>query len=278
MRVAALAVVPRVVRVLSRIHQAEAQVAAPVSNDQRIEEPPPVVASPARVQKTPTRRWLISSSVKRRSPPLCAWWAPTGSRAPPSHFGGSRSSAYTHRRSFPINAVDPMGTDHGPWGGLGPTPAIQPYLSRIQSAQQIVQRYSPGSAIPSSAFGIDATSLLIAAPAGGYAMETNTLTGDVNVNPAIFNVQRESGLVLLVGALANETYHHRNRNIHGARAERESAQLEEAVLLAWQKDVESSCYITEDERKAKQRLLAAIWNGLDQARSIVVRYGGSPTY
>ena len=113
MRVAALAVVPRVIRVLSRIPQAEAQCPAPVANDQRIEEPAPVVASPVRLQKPPTRRWQTSGSVKRKSPPLCAWWAPTGSRAPPSHFGGSRSWAYTHRRSFPINASDPDGLQPG---------------------------------------------------------------------------------------------------------------------------------------------------------------------
>jgi len=109
MRVAALAVVPRVIRVLSRIHQAEAESPAPVATDQRIEELAPIVASPARVRKTPTKRLQIFNSVKRKSPPLWAWRAPSRSQAPPLHFGGSRSWAYLHRRSFPINTVDPDG-------------------------------------------------------------------------------------------------------------------------------------------------------------------------
>ena len=111
MRVTVVAVVPRVVRILSRIRQAEAQVPAPVTADQPAEEPAPVVASPVRVQKMPTRRWTNTRSVKRKSPSLCAWWAPTGARAPPSHFGGSRSWAYLHTRSFPINRVDPLGLE-----------------------------------------------------------------------------------------------------------------------------------------------------------------------
>jgi len=116
MRVAALAVVPRVIRVLSRIHQAEAESPAPVATDQRIEELAPIVASPARVRKTPTKRLQIFNSVKRKSPPLWAWRAPSRSQAPPLHFGGSRSWAYLHRRSFPINASDPSGLEQAPPG------------------------------------------------------------------------------------------------------------------------------------------------------------------
>lgn len=124
MRATVLTVVPRVVRILSRIRQAEAQVPAPATADQRVEEPVPVIASPVRVQKTPTRRWQITRSVKRKSPRLCPWRSPRESRGPPSHFGGSRSWAYLYRRSFPINNVDPSGLDwriyvthNGPQGG-----------------------------------------------------------------------------------------------------------------------------------------------------------------
>lgn len=111
MRVAALALVPRVIRALSRKPQAEARLPAPAEVEQPLEKPEPVVTSPAKVQKTPARRWTITRSVKRESAILCGWWAPTGTRGPPSHFGGSRSWAYLHRRSFPINRVDPEGLD-----------------------------------------------------------------------------------------------------------------------------------------------------------------------
>lgn len=111
MRVAALAVVPRVIRALSRNHQAEARLPAPAEVEQPLEKPEPVVASPAKLQKTPARRWTITRAVKTKSPWLCAWWSPTGTRGPPSHFGGSRSWAYLHRRSFPIGWVDPSGLD-----------------------------------------------------------------------------------------------------------------------------------------------------------------------
>ena len=109
MRVAALALVPRVIRALSRKPQAEARLPAPAEVEQPLEKPEPVVTSPAKVQKTPARRWTITRSVKRESAILCGWWAPTGTRGPPSHFGGSRSWAYLHRRSFPINRSDPSG-------------------------------------------------------------------------------------------------------------------------------------------------------------------------
>jgi len=108
MRVAALAVVPRVIRALKRNHQAEARLPAPAEVEQPLEKPEPVVTSPAKLQK---RRWTITRSVKTKSPWLCAWWSPAGTRGPPSHFGGSRSWAYLHRRSFPINNVDPTGLD-----------------------------------------------------------------------------------------------------------------------------------------------------------------------
>ena len=111
MRVAALAVVPRVIRALSRTPQAEASLPASAEVQQTLEKPEPVVTSPAKVQKTPARRWTITRSVKRESPILCGWWAPTGTRGPPSHFGGSRSWAYTHRRSFPISNIDPEGLE-----------------------------------------------------------------------------------------------------------------------------------------------------------------------
>ena len=108
MRVAALAVVPRVIRALKRNHQAEARLPAPAEVEQPLEKPEPVVTSPAKLQK---RRWTITRSVKTKSPWLCAWWSPAGTRGPPSHFGGSRSWAYLHRRSFPINWRDPAGLD-----------------------------------------------------------------------------------------------------------------------------------------------------------------------
>ena len=133
-RVAVLAVVPRVVRVLSKVWQAEAQVPAPVTADQRVEEPIPVVTGPVRVRKAPTRRWQIFRSVKRNIPWLCAWWTPKSGRAPPSHFGGSRSWAYLHTRSFPVNASAPNGL--GP--GSEPGPDFDPNTDWAGASSQLI--------------------------------------------------------------------------------------------------------------------------------------------
>ena len=70
MRVAALAVVPRVIRALSRNPRTDAQLPAPVELEQRVEQTDPVVASPAKLQKTPARRWPSTRAVKRESPIL----------------------------------------------------------------------------------------------------------------------------------------------------------------------------------------------------------------
>ena len=109
MRVAALAVVPRVIRILKRSHPAEAQLPASTTTDQRVEEPAPAVETTSRVRKAPTRRWQISPSVKAESPSFPAWWSPTSVRAPPFAGTKTRSRVYLHRRSFPINRVDPSG-------------------------------------------------------------------------------------------------------------------------------------------------------------------------
>jgi len=191
--------------------------------------------------------------------------------------------ASLHTQSYPINNVDPSGLIPYPPAMANPRVGQIPsqvsgHLPAIAGAQAIVQRYSPGREIPLSSFQVNPLSLAMAAPLGGYAMETNTLDGSVNVNPAIFQMKGDTGLVLLVGALANETYHVRNPRIHGDQAERESAQLEEAVLLKWEKFVDSTCYVSRADQEAKVRLLGAIRGGIDQARSIITRYGGSPSY
>ena len=111
MRVAVLAVLPRVIRILKRSHPAEAQLPAPATTDQRVEEPAPAVENTSPLRKAPTRRWLISASVKAESPSLSAWCFPTSVRAPPFAGAKTRSRVYLHRRSFPINSVDPSGLD-----------------------------------------------------------------------------------------------------------------------------------------------------------------------
>ena len=112
LRVAALAVAPQVIRVLTRPSQAEAQRAVPVATEQHTEQPAPAVTSPPKkVQRPPPPLWQNAVSTKRKSPTLRAWWAPRGSRGPPSPRGGSRSWAYLHPRSYPINFVDPDGLE-----------------------------------------------------------------------------------------------------------------------------------------------------------------------
>lgn len=112
LRVAALAVAPQVIRVLTRPSQAEAQRAVPVATEQHTEQPAPVVTSPLKkVQIPPPPLWQNSVSTKRKSPILRAWWASRGSRGPPSPRAGSRSWAYLHPRSYPVNFVDPDGLE-----------------------------------------------------------------------------------------------------------------------------------------------------------------------
>ena len=82
-----------------------------------------------------------------------------------------------------------------------------------------------------------------------------------------------------MGSLANETYHVRNPTVHGAQAERESAQLEESVLLSWANTLESECGpFTGAQNAKRQHLLRAIYGGIDQARVIIEANGGTPRY
>lgn len=118
LRVAALAVAPQVIRVLTRPSQAEAQRPIPVvAAEQRTEKPAPVVCSPPKKVQIPPPPLRQNSVSKGQSPILRAWWAPRGSRGPPSPRAGSRSWAYLHPRSYSINYSDPSGLEAPPRGG-----------------------------------------------------------------------------------------------------------------------------------------------------------------
>ena len=104
-RVVALAVLPRVTSALARAPKAELEIAvAP-----RAEETPAVEEAALKIRKVASPRWPNSLQTTPKRPPLQAWRTPVGARAPPLAGAGTRSRAYLHRRSYPINRVDPSG-------------------------------------------------------------------------------------------------------------------------------------------------------------------------
>lgn len=130
-RVVALAVLPRVTSALARAPKAELEIAvAP-----RVEETPAVEEPILKIRKVASPRWPLSLQITPGSPPLQARRSPTGARAPPFAGAGTRSRAYLHRRSYPINRVDPMGLDPSLWVGYG-FGATLPRANNIVGSQE----------------------------------------------------------------------------------------------------------------------------------------------
>ena len=104
-RVVALAVLPRVTSTLARAPKTELEIAvAP-----RVEETPAVEEPALKIRKVASPRWANSLQIISGIPSLQAQRSPTSARAPPFVGAGTRSRAYLHRRSYPINSSDPSG-------------------------------------------------------------------------------------------------------------------------------------------------------------------------
>lgn len=108
-RVAALAVIPRVIARLSPAPKAE--VAPEITLESRGEDAPAVVKPVLKARQVASPRWKKLALKPTESPSLPAWGSPDGARAPPFAGTKTRSRAYLHRRSYPINASDPMGLE-----------------------------------------------------------------------------------------------------------------------------------------------------------------------
>ena len=112
-RVAALAVIPRVIARLSPGPRAE--VAPEITLESRVQEAPAVVEPILKVRQVAPTRWQDLALKPTENTSLLAWRSPASARAPP--FAGTQtgSRAYLHRRSYPINFSDPEGL--APFGG-----------------------------------------------------------------------------------------------------------------------------------------------------------------
>lgn len=110
-RVAALAVVPRVISLLNRTPKVNLRQEAPVETP--VAEAPAVLEAVLKTRQVATPRRQNSHALLAETPSLQAWQSPSAARAPPLAGAETRSRAYLYRRSFPVNRVDPMGLEAG---------------------------------------------------------------------------------------------------------------------------------------------------------------------